>query len=99
MITVRPDAFRLDLSSETIFDAVAKALKAEIPGLTTYIQSDVPAYATVLHARYACPCGEVSGLSLELPEEPDPRRIPFLVDMIKHRLREHVRAEGNEPNF
>lgn len=90
-------AFRLDLSSASTIYALAARLRSEIPGLTTDIGYDIRFEVTVLRARYACPCGEISNLSVAFYGEP--RSVPEQLERIKCALRNHIRAEGNEPNF
>jgi hypothetical protein len=99
MTTISSSAFRLDLSSVSTIATLAAALKAEIPGLTTYTDYSTGRGTTLLCAHYACPCGEASKLCVEFYEAPMAARVRDHVERIKHLLREHVRGEDNEPNF
>lgn len=82
-----------------VADKVAVALKADIPGLAVHVEFSAEISATVLTARYACPCGEISSLRIQFYGEEDPRSVPYRVEYLKQALRAHVRGEGNEPNF
>jgi hypothetical protein len=78
---------------------VAARLEAEIPGLRTRVDYDMLADATVLKARYDCPCGEISGLCQVFYDGDEHVPVEWRVNRLKTILREHVREEGNEPNF
>jgi hypothetical protein len=79
--------------------AVADALKAQIPGLWARVDYDLERSAFMLLGRYPCPCGEISALRQVFYEDVDYPPVEFTVERLKWALREHVREEGNEPNF
>ena len=96
-MTIDPSAFRLDLSRASAIDALAAALRAEIPGVMTDSAYDIRSDVTLLRVRYTCPCGEISNVAMTFYE--GPISVRDAIERIKELLRVHVRGEGNEPNF
>lgn len=80
-------------------NAVADALKAQVPGLTTRVDYGIIESRFILVGRYACPCGEISGLCQMFYEGDYLPPVELQVEHLKWALRDHVRKEGNEPNF
>lgn len=94
------------MTPQQYVEAVGAVLTNCVPGLmVTYIGPSYLCYSLELKAEYACPCGEVSHLSRVF----DPGMLTYAKDlapfvdeeagMLIRLLRDHVRSEGNEPNF
>jgi len=81
--------------------AITKVLTDSVPGLEARVTRDE--YGLLIEARYKCPCGEFSHLRLAICDEEVLCRTPEYSAMrareLMEGLRQHVRSEGNEPNF
>jgi hypothetical protein len=104
---VLPFAEALCWRPENIAEATAALLVDLVPGLTITVRpSYTDAGGLELVGRYACPCGEISGLG-RMWDEGEIRRAHYPLDLwaraeaerLREWLREHVIEEGNEPGF
>jgi len=92
------------IATGALADAITKALTDSVPGLEARVTRDEQYGLWLIEGRYKCPCGEFSYLRLAIfdkevmlcrtPEYPAMRARELMEE-----LRQHVRSEGNEPNF
>ncbi len=82
-------------SHEMAGSLVARILTQRISGLAVVV-SRMEDGSAMLHGIYNCPCGEISQFKevYRCQSSPD-----MVADKITRMLRQHVKGEGNEPNF